>query len=108
MLKQYEELSVLEQADDGAIVSIRGQDGPAVLLVGTYLGHLQHVLSKAEAELCVAPHSSSLRLLCSEVSTLLATYNEVCNKYYGAPAPAKSVAQALEELEELRKQLDAM
>lgn len=32
MLQQYEELAVLDQGDDGAIVSIRGQDGPSVVL----------------------------------------------------------------------------
>lgn len=109
MLKQYEELAVLEQGDDGAIVSIRGQAGPSVLLGADYVGHLEHVLSKAEAELgSLAPGASSLRLLCVEVKTLLATYNGTCNKYYGAAAPAKSLAAALEELEELRKQLHEM
>lgn len=108
MLKQYEELSVLEQGDDGAIISVRGHDGPCVLLVGSYLGHLERVLANAQAELSGVARNLSLRTLCSEVGTLLAKYNEASNKYYGAPAPAKSLAQALEELDELRRQLDAM
>ena len=110
MLKQYEELAVLEQGDDGAIVSIRGQGGPSVLLGADYLGHLDNVLSKAESELAASPQSStasSLRLLCLEVKTLLGTYNEACNKYLGSPAPAKSLALAMAELDELRRQLDA-
>lgn len=106
MLKQYEELSVLEQGDDGAIISVRGQDGPSVLLTGSYLLHLERVLYEAEAELVVVQHKPALRLLCSEVGTLLAAYNESRNKYYGAPSPEKSLASALRELDELRRQLD--
>jgi hypothetical protein len=108
MLKQYEELAVLEQGDDGAIISIRGQGGPSVLLGAGYLGHLEHILAKAEAELDALRQSHkapSLRLLCLEVKTLFATYDESCNKYIGSQAPSKSYAAALAELEELRKQL---
>jgi len=107
MLKQYEELSVLEQGDDGAIVSIRGQGGPSVLLSGDYLAHLEQVLKKAETELPGTLRNSNLGLLCSELGTLVATYNEACNKFYGAPAPAKSLAAALAELEEMRRLLNA-
>jgi hypothetical protein len=111
MLKQFEELAVLEQGDDGAIVSIRGQGGPSVLLGAGYLGHLQHVLVKAEAELSAisqSPQHYSLRLLCLEVKTLLATYDESCNKYIGSQASAKSYAAALAELEELRRQISEL
>jgi hypothetical protein len=110
MLKQYEELAVLEQGDDGAIVSIRGQGGPSVLLGAAYLAHLERVASKAESELTspgLGPQASALRLLCLEVTTLLATYQETCNKYEGGPSPAKSLAAALEELDEMRKALNA-
>jgi hypothetical protein len=106
MLKQYEELSVLEQGDDGAIITVRGQGGPSVLLTDGYLLHLERVLAEAEAELSVVQHNAALRLLCSEVGTLLATYNETRNKYYGAPAPKKTLTVALMELDELRRQLD--
>ena len=107
MLKQYEELSVLEQSDDGAIVSIRGQGGPSVLLLSGYLGHMERVLARAQAELSGIPRNKSLHLLCAEMGTLLATYDEACNKYYGAPPPAKSLAAVLEELDEARRQIDA-
>jgi hypothetical protein len=110
MLKQYEELAVLEQGDDGAIVSIRGQSGPSVLLGGAYLAHLERVLHGAEAELYreKSPATvSALRLLCSEVRTLLATYRDTCNKYEGGTSASQSFAAALEELNELRRALDA-
>ena len=111
MLKQYEELAVLEQGDDGAVVSIRGQGGPSVLLGASYLGHLERVLKKAEAELNGVParfNSSALRLLCMEVKTLLATHRETCSKYEGGPPQAQSLAIVLEELDELRKLLDSL
>ncbi len=105
MLKQYEELAVLEKGDDGAVVSIPGQGGPSVLLGAAYLGHLERVVRAAQSEL-QAPafqvHSSALRLLCAEVTTLLATHAETCNKYEGGPPAVKSLAQAVEELEEMR------
>jgi hypothetical protein len=117
MLKQYDELSVLEQGDDGAIVSIRGQGGPSVLLGPAYLGHLERVARKASAELesaaLVLPRggerdpksASALALLVQEVATLLATYNETCNKFEGGEAAPKSLASALEELAEMRERL---
>ena len=111
MLKQYEELAVLEQGDDGAVVSKRGQDGPSVLLGAAYLAHLEKVLLWAEGELPGAsshPRSSALNLLCAEVKTLLATYRETCNKYAGGPPVAQSLVAALEELNELRRAIDAL
>lgn len=106
MLKACEELSVLEQSDDGAIVSIRGQSGPSVLLLAEYLGHLERVLARAQTELPDAPHGRSLRLLCAEMGTLLTTYGETCNKYDGGPPPAKSLAEAMAELDMMRRELD--
>ncbi len=108
MLKQYEELAVLEEGDDGAIVSIRGQGGPSVLLGAAYLAHLEHVFGKAEVELTPAVRSPALNLLCAEVKTLLATYRETCNKYEGGPPAAHSLTAALEELNELRRALEAL
>jgi hypothetical protein len=111
MLKQYEELAVLEQGDDGAVVSIRGQGGPSVLLSASYLGHLEVVLRRARGELSGVPSGeslSALRLLCAEVSTLLATHQEACNKFEGRPPASKSLAQALEELKEMREALNAL
>ena len=101
MLKQYEEISVLEQGDDGAIISIRGQEGPAVLLGPVYLGHLQQVALKA-----ADGSESAVRLLILEVGTLLATYNETCNKFYGSEPGPKLLSRALEELADLRRQLE--
>ncbi len=103
MLKQYEEISVLEQGDDGAIVSIRGQDGPAVLLGPTYLGHLQQIAVKA-----ADGSEKAMRLLLLEMGTLLGTYNETCNKFYGSEPGPKQLATVLEELKELRRQLSSM
>jgi len=111
MLKQYEEVAVLEQGDDGAIVSIRGQEGPSVLLGAEYLGHLGHVASKAKEQLVAlhaGPNVSSIRLLCLEMETLLRTFDEACNKFHGKPSGPKAFAAALEELNELRLQLEAL
>ena len=111
MLKQYEELAVLAQGDDGAIVAIRGQGGPSVLLGAAYLGHLERVVNKAEVELARVPAGSvgsSLNLLCSELKTLLVTYQEACNKFEGGAPASKSLAVAVAELEELRRSLDAL
>ncbi|MBQ0961965.1 hypothetical protein KAK06_23710, partial [Ideonella sp. 4Y11] len=108
MLKQYEELAVLEQGDDGAVVSIRGQGGPSVLLGAQYLGHLERVVDRATQELAQSQafaHGSSLALLCSEIQTLLATYRETCNKFEGGPPPTKLLAEAIEELAEMRRLL---
>lgn len=110
MLRQYEELAVLEQGDDGAIVSIPGQGGPSVLLGVAYLGHLGRVVNAATLELVKASTSAdhpAMRLLCAEVQTLLATYGETCNKFEGGPPPAMSLAVALEELDALRRALAA-
>jgi hypothetical protein len=109
VLNQYEELAVLEQGDDGAVVSIRGQGGPSVLLGAAYLGHLERVVLRAQSELAESsrPHLSALRLLCAEITTLIATHQDACNKYEGGPPATKSLAVAIEELEEMRKILDA-
>lgn len=108
MLKQYEELAVLEQGDDGAIVSIHGQGGSSVLLGAAYLAHLGQVLELAQAELAsqaTVPEVSALRLLCTEIKTLLATYEETCNKYGDGASAANTLAAALEELNEMRRAL---
>ncbi len=108
MLKEFEELAVLEQGDDGAIVSIRGQGGPSVLLGAAYLGHLERVARAAAVELQragVPGTASAMHLLCAEVRTLLATYNETCNKFEGREPAAKSLAEAMEELDALRRAL---
>jgi hypothetical protein len=113
MLKQYEELAVLEQGDDGAIVTIRGQDGPSVILGASYIAHLDRVLARALGEIHANPISSeyqSLKLLCAEIQTLVVTYEETCNKYgsQDSPSVTKSLTDAIEELEELRRQFNAI
>jgi hypothetical protein len=113
MLKQFEELAVLEQGDDGAIVSIRGQGGPSVLLGPIYISHLDRVLASVLGEIHANPISSnhtSLKLLCSEIQTLVSTYEETCHKFgsHEAPSAARSLASAFEELDELRRQFDAI
>ena len=110
MLKQYEELAVLEQGDDGAIVSIRGQGGPSVLLGAAYIAHLDRVLAQALSELLSSPPRAGVKLLCAEIQTLLTTYEETCNKFEGSGAPTatKSLVSTLEELDALRRQLDEL
>ena len=110
MLKQYEELAVLEQGDDGAVVSIRGQGGPSVLLGAAYLTDLDQVLARAIADLHELPPRAGLKLLVAEVSTLLSTYEETRVKYEGGggPSEARSLAEALEELSALRRQLNEL
>lgn len=107
MLKQYEELAVLEEGDDGAIVSIRGQGGPSVLLSAAYIGHLEKAVRKARAELAdISPvRTTALHLLCEEVYALVTQHQATCNKYEGGPGAAQSLAVAIEELEEIRQQL---
>jgi len=110
MLKQYEELAVLEQGDDGAIVSVRGQGGPSALLGAVYMEHLAAATSRARQQLDAVPNRfeiSALKLLCSEVQTLVSTYVETRNKYEGGPSASVSLAAALQELEELRRNLEA-
>ncbi len=113
MLKQYEELAVLEQGDDGAIVAIRGQGGPSVVLGPAYMAHLDRVLARVLGEIHAKPISNdhpSLKLLCAEVRTLVSTYEETCNKYgsgEGLPA-TRSVVNALDEIEALRKEFEAI
>jgi hypothetical protein len=110
LLKQYEELAVLEQGDDGAIVSIRGQGGPGVLLGPEYLAHLDRVLATAIAELREVPPRAGVQLLIAEIRTLLSTYADTRAKYEGVsgPSQARSLAEALEELEALRRQLNSL
>ena len=111
MLKQYEELAVLEQGDDGAIVSIRGAGGPSVLLGPTYLVHLQHVATQAMRELSrvqAVGQVPSLALLCAEIQALLATHREACNKYEGGASTTMTLASAMEELAELRRKLGSL
>jgi hypothetical protein len=107
-LKTYEELAVLEQGDDGAIVSIRGEDGPLVLLGPSYLGHLKQLVDRAyEAlgSLSAGAKSEPVVALCAEMRTLLKTYDETRNKYLGGPPAEQTIAQIEEELEQLRKNL---
>ena len=108
MFKQYEELAVLEQGDDGAIVSIRGQGGPCVLLGPDYLAHLDSVLATSIAELRERPVPGSVKLLIAEVRTLLSTYADTRAKYEGisGPSQARSLAEAIAELEALRRQFN--
>ena len=108
MLNQYEELAVLDQGDDGAIISVRGQSGPSVLLGSEYLHHLDRVLALAIGELEQLPTRQHVKLLCAELRTLLDTYAEIQNKFYGSGAPtsARRVSEALSELAEMRRQLD--
>jgi hypothetical protein len=109
VLKQYEELAVLEQGDDGAIVSIHGQGAPSVVLGAEYLEHLEHIVGQANEELTSHPAfkaAPALRLVCSELVTLIATYRETCNKYGHEFNPGKSLALAIEELNVLRRELE--
>jgi hypothetical protein len=110
MLKQYEELAVLEQGDDGAIVSIRGQGGPGVLLGPDYLAHLDSVLATAIAESLELPPRAGVKLLIAEIRTLLSTYADTRAKYEGVrgPVQARSLAETIEELEELRRQVNSL
>jgi hypothetical protein len=109
MLKQYEELAVLEEGDDGAIVSIRGQGGPSVLLSAAYIGHLERAVKKAQSEFAdVSPlRFTALRLMCAELNTLVVQHQVTCNKYDGGPGAIQSLAVVMEELEEMRQQLSA-
>jgi len=108
VLKQYEELAVLEQGDDGAIVSIRGQGGPSVLLGAAYLSYLDRVLARAISELHELPPRAGLQLLTAEIRTLLSTYEDTRAKYEGGggPSEARSLAELLEELDALRRQFE--
>ena len=47
-------------------------------------------------------------VLCAEVQTLLATFNETCNKFAGREPAAKSLAAAMEELDALRRAMLAV
>ncbi|MFS2033036.1 hypothetical protein ACEN8I_03330 [Polaromonas sp. CT11-55] len=109
-MKQYEELAVLEQGDDGAIVSIRGQGGPCVLLGPEYLNHLDLVLGRAIAQLHDLPKRGGVELLIAEFQTLLSTYADTRAKYEGVSGPTatKSLVEALAELKALREQLNAL
>lgn len=109
MLNQYEELAVLEQGEDGAVVSIRGQGGPSVLLGSAYLGHLDFVVKRAQHELGKLPVGSratiGLRTLVAELNTLLAAHANASNKFEGDVPPARAYAKAMEELEAFREEL---
>jgi hypothetical protein len=109
MLKQYEEIAVLEQGEDGAIVSIRGQGGPCVVVGPTYLGHLARIVQQAAEEVdrgALTARAAATRLLVSEIRTLLTQYEASSNKYFGTTPMPMSLARAMEELEELRKALN--
>ena len=107
-MKQYEEVSVLEHGDDGAVVSISGQENPLVLLKPAYLEHLVLLSNKAERELLHVPgrfETSALRKLCAEIQTLLSSYRETCNKFYGDTPAEASLKAVLEEVETMRLRL---
>jgi len=109
-LKQYEEIAVLEEGDDGAVVTVTGQRGASVLLGPAYLAHLQVIADLAAVQLSAAESRhevSALRLLCAEMRTLLKTHHEACNKFFGVDSE-KTLAVAFEELKELRKQIDGL
>jgi hypothetical protein len=109
-LKQYEEIAVLEEGDDGAVVTVSGQSGASVLLGPAYLAHLQLIVSLAEIQL----HSlegkqdtSAIKLLFAEMKTLLLTHHEACNKYFGSDSH-KTLEAAWEELRTLRKYINGL
>ena len=109
-MKQYEELAVLEQGDDGAVVTVSGQSGASVLLGPRYLTHLQIITSLASVQLSTLKSGqdvSAIKLLCAEMQTLLLTHDEACNKFFGSNSH-KTMAIAFEELNELRKQIDML
>ncbi len=103
----YEELAVLEEGDDGAIVAIRGQGGPSVLLGPAYLGHLAALLGqvKGDERLLQYPDYTHLVIIRQEMQRLVRTYDETCNKYEGSPPASKSIAQVVEELNALEARL---
>lgn len=108
-MKPYEELAVLEQGDDGAIVSIRGVEGPLVLLGPEYLGHLAALVGAAEKSIgALQPGAlaDSVAALCAEMRTVLKTYDDTCAKFCGDLPVSRTAAQVEQELDELRKQLD--
>jgi hypothetical protein len=110
-VKQYQEIAVLEQGEDGAIVSIRGEEGPFVLLGPKYLAHLGNVLREAKERVVVLTatrDTEAVAALCAEMESLLKTYDETCCKYTGNFTAAKSIADIEHEIEELRKQLDRL
>lgn len=108
-MNTYEELAVLEQGEDGAVVSIRGQGGPCVLLGPAYLGHLGALLGQVsegsldelKADACHQP----LVTLCSEMRMLLKVYDDTCNKFSGSVPATKTLAQIQDELDAMAKQL---
>ncbi len=104
----YEELAVLEEGDDGAIVAIRGQGGPCVLLGPAYLGHLAALLTqvKGDDRLLQYPDYAPLVTLRQEMQRLLRTYDETCNKYEGGPPAKKSISQVVEELDAMVARLE--
>lgn len=109
MFDGYEEIAVLEQGDDGAVVSIRGRPEPSVLLGPEYLGHLERVSQSASDQLSrIAGRGdvSAIKLLLAEMTTLLKTYDEACNKFHGGVSGAKSLALMLEDLNALRQALN--
>jgi hypothetical protein len=108
-VKPYKELAVLEQGEDGAIVSIRGIEGPLVLLGPEYLGHLAALVGAAEkAAGSLKPSSAteSVSALCTEIRTLLNTYDVTCTRFFGDRSLPRTAAQIDQEIEDLRKQLD--
>ncbi|OPF63183.1 hypothetical protein [Hydrogenophaga sp. H7] len=107
-MKSYEEVSVLEPGNDGAVVSISGQENPLVLLKPAYLEHLVLLSDKAERELLGVPErfeTSALKQLCMEVQTLLTSYRETCNKFYGDTPAEASLKAVQEEVEAMRLRL---
>jgi hypothetical protein len=105
----YEELAVLEQGEDGAVVSIRGEGAPCVLLRPPYLGHLAGMLEDLSDdtvnELRAFPRFKPLLDLYAEMRTLLNTYKETCHKYGSALPMSKSLQEIQDELDALAAQL---
>lgn len=104
----YEELAVLEEGDDGAIVAIRGQRGPCVLLGPGCLGHLAALLTNAKGDkrLLEYPEYAPLVTLRQEMQRLLRTYDETCNNYEGSPPARKTIAQVVEELDAMAARIE--
>jgi len=105
----YVELAVLEQGEDGAVVSIRGEGAPCVLLGPSYLGHLGGVLVGVTddifEELSAFPRFKPLLDACAEMRTLMRTYRETCHKYGSSVPMSRSLQEIQDELNAMAAQL---
>lgn len=110
-MKTYEELAVLDQGEDGAIVSIRGEAGPLVLLGPSYFGHLKSLLDRAQDTVSYMTPGGDFEpvaALYAEMRTLVRTYDEICNKFLGSAPSARTLAEISAETEQLRKELERL